>query len=132
MKKVFLMIMMVVAMVSLIAFSPSALWAQTKGPIKIGFIAPLTGLSATGGKDMLTGIQLSLEEVGYQAAGRKIELIVEDDELYPATALAKTKKLVEKDGVHVMTGGMFAPTGYALTPHRLQGASHDLPGHVPG
>jgi branched-chain amino acid transport system substrate-binding protein len=102
---------------SLILFSPAASWAQAKGPIKIGLIVPLSGGMAATGKDMLNGMQLYLEEIGYQAAGRKIELIVEDDEAVPATSLTKTRKLVEKDGVHLMTGGLMASTGYALAPY---------------
>lgn len=117
MKKVSVWVFFVMAMVSLIASSPSISWAQAKGPIKIGFISPLSGGMAANGKDMLTGIQLYLEEIGYQAAGRKIELIVEDDEAVPATGLTKTRKLVEKDEVHVMTGGLMASTGYALAPY---------------
>jgi branched-chain amino acid transport system substrate-binding protein len=117
MKRGSFLITVVVAMVGLMAFAPSGLWAQAKGPIKIGFIAPLSGAFAATGKDMLAGIQLYLEETGYQAAGRKIELIVEDDEGVPATGLTKTRKLVEKDGVHVMSGGLLASTGYALSPY---------------
>jgi branched-chain amino acid transport system substrate-binding protein len=101
----------------LILFNPAASWAQAKGPIKIGLIVPLSGGMAATGKDMLNGMQLYLEEIGYQAAGRKIELIVEDDEAVPATSLTKTRKLVEKDGVHLMTGGLMASTGYALAPY---------------
>ena len=96
---------------------PLLSWAQAKGPIKIGLIVPLSGGMAATGKDMLNGFQLYLEEIGYQAAGRKIELIVEDDEAVPATGLTKTRKLVEKDGVHIMTGGLMASTGYALAPY---------------
>jgi branched-chain amino acid transport system substrate-binding protein len=66
---------------------------------------------------MLTGIEVYLEGIGYQAAGRKIELLVEDDEGNPATGLTKTRKLVEKDGVHIMTGGLLASTAYALAPY---------------
>jgi branched-chain amino acid transport system substrate-binding protein len=117
MKKVLVLVFFVMAMASLIAFNPSTSLAQAKGPIKIGFISPLSGGMAANGKDMLAGIQLALEEIGYQAAGRKIELIVEDDEAVPATGLTKTRKLVEKDGVHVMTGGLMASTGYALAPY---------------
>ena len=119
MKKVLVLVLLFFAMatVSLIAMNPSTSWAQAKGPIKIGFISPLSGGMAANGKDMLAGIELALEEVGYQAAGRKIELIVEDDEAVPATGLTKTRKLVEKDGVHVMTGGLMASTGYALMPY---------------
>jgi branched-chain amino acid transport system substrate-binding protein len=107
----------VVVALSFIMMIPSASFAQAKGPIKIGFISPLSGGMAANGKDMLTGIELYLEEIGHQAAGRKIELIVEDDEAVPATGLTKTRKLVEKDGVHIMTGGLMASTGYALPPY---------------
>ena len=56
MKKVSVWYFLLMAMVSLIAFNPSASWAQAKGPIKIGFITPLTGGMAANGKDMLAGI----------------------------------------------------------------------------
>src|SRR5512136_3347098 len=100
-----------------IVSNPLPSWSQAKGPIKIGYISPLSGGMAANGKDMLAGIQLYLEEIGYQVAGRKIELIVEDDEAVPATGLTKTRKLVEKDGVHVMSGGLMASTAYALAPY---------------
>ncbi len=104
-------------MAGLLLFTPLVSWGQGKGPIKIGYISPLSGGMAANGKDMLSGIQLYLEEIGYQAAGRKIDLIVEDDEAVPATGLTKTRKLVEKDGVHLMTGGLMASTAYALAPY---------------
>ena len=72
MKKVLLLTILVAAMAGLMALAPTASWAQAKGPIKIGFISPLSGGMAANGKDMLAGIQLYLEEIGYQAAGRKI------------------------------------------------------------
>jgi branched-chain amino acid transport system substrate-binding protein len=117
MKKGLLAVFAVVVAVSFIMGSPSALLAQGKGPIKIGFISPLSGGMAANGKDMLTGIELYLDEIGHQAAGRKIELLIEDSEAVPATALTKTRKLVEKDGVHIMTGGLMASTAYALAPY---------------
>lgn len=117
MKKGLWTVLGVVVAVSFIMVSPPTLLAQGKGPIKIGFISPLSGGMAANGKDMLTGIELYLEEIGYQAAGRKIELLVEDDEANPATSLTKTRKLVEKDGVHIMTGGLMASTAYALAPY---------------
>src|SRR5438552_9661339 len=86
------------------------------GPIKIGLLAPLTGAAAALGKDMLNGTELYLDGIGSQVSGRKIELIVEDTEGTPATALTKARKLVEQDRVHVLTGGLLASTGYALQP----------------
>jgi len=117
MKKALLSILWMAAAMSLVILNPSVSPAQGKGPIKIGYISPLSGMMAANGKDMLGGIQLYLEEIGYQAAGRKIEFIVEDDEANPATGLTKTRKLVEKDGVHLMTGGLMASTAYALAPY---------------
>ncbi|NWF93851.1 MAG: ABC transporter substrate-binding protein [Syntrophaceae bacterium] len=117
MRKVLFWVFLAMVLGSLIALNPSTPWAQARGPIKIGFITPLSGGMAANGKDMLAGFQLYLEEIGYQVAGRKIELFVEDDEATPATGLTKTRKLVEKDGVHVMSGGLMASTGYALAPY---------------
>jgi branched-chain amino acid transport system substrate-binding protein len=117
MRKVAIQVFLVSLVSVFIILSPLLSWSQAKGPIKIGFISPLSGGMAANGKDMLTGIELYLEEIGYQAAGRKIELVVEDTEAVPATALTKTRKLVEKDGVHIMTGGLMASTAYALAPY---------------
>jgi branched-chain amino acid transport system substrate-binding protein len=86
------------------------------GPIRIGFLAPLTGPFAQVGKDMVNGTELYLDEIGRQVGGRKIELIVEDTEGQPATALNKSRKLVDQDKVHVLTGGLLANVGYALQP----------------
>ena len=84
--------------------------------IRIGFLGPLTGIFAQAGKDMLDGLKLSLEEVNYQAGGRKIELIEEDTEGNTATALAKYRKLVDHDKIHVLTGVLLANVGYGLVP----------------
>jgi branched-chain amino acid transport system substrate-binding protein len=94
---------------------PTATVAQS-GPIRIGMLAPLTGPFAQIGKDMVNGTELYLDEIGRQVAGRKIELIVEDSEGNPATALNKSRKLVDQDKIHILTGGMLANVGYALQP----------------
>jgi branched-chain amino acid transport system substrate-binding protein len=91
-------------------------WAQAKGPIKIGFLAPVTGAAAAVGKDMTNGFQMYLEEIGNTIAGRKVEVIVEDTQGQPALALTKLRKLVESDQVHVLAGLLFAHVGYALAP----------------
>ncbi len=87
-----------------------------KGPIKIGFLAPVTGGAAQVGKDMVNGLSMWLEENNHTIAGRKVELIVEDTQGQPNTALTKLRKLVESDGVQVLAGGLFAHVGYALAP----------------
>jgi len=95
--------------------APLGVSAQS-APIKIGFLAPLTGPFAQIGKDMVNG-NLYLAEIGGQVAGRKIEVLVEDDEGNPATALNKSRKLVDQDKISILTGGMLANVGYALQPY---------------
>jgi branched-chain amino acid transport system substrate-binding protein len=49
------------------------------GPIKIGVLAPLTGVVASGGKEMVESVQFYLDQVKGEMGGRKVELIIEDD-----------------------------------------------------
>ena len=58
-----------------------------------------------------------LDEVGYRAGGRQIQLIIEDDEAIPAVTLTKARKLVESDRVHLLAGALLASSGYALAPY---------------
>ena len=95
------------------------LHAQTpeRPPIKIGFMVPLSGANAQNGRDILNGFLLLLEQAGYQAGGRRIQLIVEDDEGIPAVGLTKARKLVERDQVHMMGGPLLASSAYAIAPY---------------
>src|SRR5499426_1863030 len=88
--------------------------ASAADTIRVGFLAPLTGIFAQAGKDMSDGLKMAFEQAGYQAGGRKIELIEEDDEGNPATAQAKYRKLVAQDRIQVLTGVLLSNIGYAL------------------
>ncbi len=91
--------------------------AVAQGPIKIGFISPLSGAIAAAGKDMYSGCELYWQETGWQIAGRKLEVILEDNEGLPATALTKARKLVESDKVHMLAGIILSNVAYALVPY---------------
>ena len=90
--------------------------AAQKKPIKIGFLAPLTGGAAQIGRDMVNGFEMYLEETGQQIAGRKVEVIVEDTAGNPGTAITKFRKFAESDRVDMVVGEAFAHIGYALAP----------------
>jgi len=85
-----------------------------QGPIKIGAAWPLTGLVAASGKDMLNGFELYLDSINRTMSGRRVEFIMEDTAGVPANALTKTRKLVERDRVHVVMVGLLATEGYAV------------------
>jgi branched-chain amino acid transport system substrate-binding protein len=84
--------------------------------LRIGFIAPLTGIFAQIGKDMVNGFQLYLDEHGGKLGGMDAKLIVEDNSGKPDAAVTKAKKLVLSDKVQMFVGGLLASTGYALAP----------------
>lgn len=92
-------------------------WNQAlaqEGPIKIGLLAPLTGVVASGGREMVEGTQFFFDSIGNQVAGRKIELIIEDDASNPDTSLQKARRLVEQNNVHWLIGNLLANTGLAV------------------
>src|SRR5215207_6609112 len=88
--------------------------AQTQAPIKVGVMGPLSGPYAIIGEEVRNGFDLYLSEIGYQAGGRKIELIFEDTQAKPDVGLTKAKKLVELDGVSFLGGIVSSSVAYAL------------------
>jgi branched-chain amino acid transport system substrate-binding protein len=91
--------------------------ASAQAPIKIGFLSPLSGAIAAAGKDMYSGCELFWQESGWQMAGRKVEVVLEDNEGNPATTLTKARKLVESDKVHLLMGVILSNVAYALVPY---------------
>lgn len=84
------------------------------GPIKIGFIEPLTGPQAQPGKDNNDGFSLFLDSVNGTMAGRKIQPVFADDQLSADTGLTKAKGLVEGEKVAALMGFTFTPVVYAV------------------
>jgi branched-chain amino acid transport system substrate-binding protein len=96
----------------LVAASPAA--AQAPGPIKIGVLAPVTGVFASFARDIVDGAQLYNEEFGGQLGGRKLQLIVEDYQVRPDVAVTKIRKLAEQDHVHAVVGIVLSAAALAV------------------
>jgi branched-chain amino acid transport system substrate-binding protein len=99
---------------SALAFSVNA--PANAEELRIGYIAPVTGIFAQIGKDMVDGFQMYLDEHGNKLGGMDVKFIVEDNQGKPDTAVTKAKKLVLQDKVQMFIGGLLASTGYALAP----------------
>src|SRR5262245_37166367 len=84
--------------------------------IRIGYVAPTTGIFAQVGKDMVDGFQMYLDEVKSDFGNAPVKFIVEDEQAKPDTAVTKAKKLILQDKVHMLVGGLLASSGYALAP----------------
>jgi branched-chain amino acid transport system substrate-binding protein len=95
--------------------SGTAATSAASGPnFKVGVVLPASGVYATLGKDIVNGMQLYLDQVGSQAGNRRITLLQEDETNNPATALAKTRKLVEQDAVDMISGYVATPDAYGV------------------
>ena len=84
--------------------------------LRIGFIAPMTGIFAQVGKDMVDGFQMYLDEHKGKIGGADVKFIVEDEQGKPDTAATKTKKVILQDKVNIVVGGLLASSGYAMAP----------------
>jgi branched-chain amino acid transport system substrate-binding protein len=84
--------------------------------LRIGFLAPTTGIFAQVGKDMVDGFKMYLDQKKNVLGGAQVKFIVEDEQGKPDTAVTKAKKLILQDKVHMIAGGLLASTGYALAP----------------
>jgi branched-chain amino acid transport system substrate-binding protein len=103
--------------------------ARAQGaPIRIGLMAPLTGVVAAGGREIVDGFTQFWESRGMQAGGRKVELVVEDDGSNPDTALQKARRLVEQSKADLLFGNLLANTGLAVANYvKGNGAPYFIP-----
>jgi branched-chain amino acid transport system substrate-binding protein len=74
------------------------------GPVKIGLVLPYTGVYAVLGESITQAMELVFARENWTVAGRKIEMIKEDDEMKPPVGIRKTEKLIDSDGVDILTG----------------------------
>ena len=105
-----------VTVLAAIAFGAALAAPAHSEELRIGFIAPMTGIFAQIGKDMVNGFQLYLDEHGGKLGGAEVKLLVEDSAGKPDTAVTKARKLVLQDKVQMFMGGLLASAGYALAP----------------
>lgn len=78
--------------------------AQADDTVKIGFITTLTTPAGVIGKDMQNSVNLALEHIGGEMAGKKVEVIFEDDGFEPEIGKQKADKLVKQDDVDFVAG----------------------------
>ena len=94
--------------------------AEAQSPIRIGASASKTGDYAALGQNQLRGYQLCVKHTNDKggALGRRLELIVEDDQSQAATAIAIYERLITREKVDLVLG----PYGTPMT-----GPVADLP-----
>ena len=92
-------------------------------PIKIGIVQGFSGALEAYAKQMLTGFKMGLEygtQGKNEVIGRKIELIVEDDQLKPDVAKRLITKLYADDKVDLVVGTTSSAAALAMLPVALE------------
>jgi branched-chain amino acid transport system substrate-binding protein len=92
---------------------------MAQGPIKIGVVQGFSGALEAYAKQMLTGFKMGLEygtKGKNEVMGRKLELIVEDDQLKPDVAKRLITKLYADDKVDLVVGTTSSAAALAMLP----------------
>ena len=88
----------------LLAAGPAPAQDNSK-PIKVGILAPYSGVFALFGPKVIEEpIRLYIKEHGGKIAGRNVEVVTADDQSKPDVELDKAKELVENQKVDVIIG----------------------------
>jgi len=82
--------------------------AGAQAPLKIGFMAELSGPQAPLGQDQYDAFMMVVEQNGGKLGGVPVQVIKEDSQLKPEVATQLVDKLIEKDKVPIITGITFS------------------------
>ena len=91
--------------------------AESKGTIKVGLLAPLTGGSAGDGELMLQGAELAIDELNAigGVAGYTIELVHADvEDLEPDKVATAVSRLIDSEGVDAIVTGYASTTNFEI------------------
>ena len=86
--------------------------AYAKKPIRIGYLAAMTGPGAAFGTNMGQGHAMAVEEINEKGGllGRKLEVVMIDDAGDPAQSVSAMIKLVHQEKVDIVIGGWGSAT----------------------
>jgi len=112
------------AMLAVAALTVSALPAQaasdpgvTASSIKLGITLPMTGIASPGYNKIPGAMKAYFDYVNDNGGvnGRKITLVVKDDQYIPSTAVAKANELILKDKVFALAGTLGTASTKAIS-----------------
>jgi branched-chain amino acid transport system substrate-binding protein len=112
-------LLLAVAVASSFAF---ALPANAEDTVKVGVVAAMSGQSAKSGEAIVRGLSLAIDEInaGGGLLGKKVELLVRDDESNPAKGVIAARELVQRENVVAFFGGLDTPVSMAIVPFANQ------------
>jgi branched-chain amino acid transport system substrate-binding protein len=96
--------------------------AAAEDTLKLGLVAAMSGQSAKSGEAILRGLSIAIDEINAKGGllGRKVELLVRDDESNPAKGAVAARELVQREKVAGVFGGLDTPVSLAIVPFMNQ------------
>lgn len=88
--------------------------AHAQAPVKIGFMAELSGPQGALGQDQYDAFMLVVQGNGGKLGGVPVEILKEDSQLKPEVAVQLVDKLIERDKVSIITGITFSNVMMAI------------------
>lgn len=88
--------------------------AQAQAPIKIGFVAELSGPQGALGQDQYDAFMMVVQANGGKLGGVAVDILKEDSQLKPEVAVQIVDKLIERDKVPIITGITFSNVMMAI------------------
>jgi len=85
--------------------------------IKLGLLMPTSGGGAAYGIPAINGVKLAIKEINAAGGvlGKKLEFVVRDTKLKPATGVAAAREMVTKDGVVALIGAVSSGVTLAIS-----------------
>ena len=117
--------MSIILMVLVCAALAWSVVSAQQPPVKLGLAAAVSGGSAASGEAIRRGLTIAIEEInarGGVLGGRKLELVVRDDEGNPQKGVTIARELVEREKVAAVFGGLHTTVALAQVPvwHELK------------
>jgi len=104
------------------ALSTTVLPVSAQETVKLGLVAAMSGQSAKSGEAIVRGLSVAIDEINAKGGllGKKVELIVRDDESNPAKGAVAARELVQREKVAALFGGLDTPVSLAIVPFANQ------------
>jgi len=96
--------------------------ALAQDTLKLGLVAAMSGQSAKSGEAIVRGLSVAIDEINAKGGvlGKKVELLVRDDESNPAKGAVAARELVQREKVAGLFGGLDTPVSIAIVPFANQ------------
>src|SRR5438552_12759358 len=103
----------------------SPAFTQAKPPVVVALVAAMSGGSALSGEAIKRGLTVAIDEInakGGVLGGRKIELVIRDEEGNPSKGVTAARDVIEREKAVAVFGGLHSPVGLAMLPvfHELK------------